>query len=84
MPAVVVGRAECVICLDPERAREAISSPGIERLLVAPQPCLRYGSNEEESGAADRGSACRCFQQGAPEQRWLAAEEAALQFPTRQ
>jgi nucleoside-diphosphate-sugar epimerase len=71
--------AECVICLDPERVREALAIPGLRRLVLRSH-AYAYGSSAKNPGlmTEDRIS---LLASGAPEQRWLKAEEAALKFP---
>ncbi|HTM48622.1 MAG TPA: 1-acyl-sn-glycerol-3-phosphate acyltransferase [Bryobacteraceae bacterium] len=78
---IVVGDStpDCVICLDPGRAREAASLGGLKRLVLRSHAYV-YGSNAKNPGlmTEDRVS---LLPANAPEQRWLQAEEAALQFP---
>jgi 1-acyl-sn-glycerol-3-phosphate acyltransferase len=69
---------DCVICLAPERVREALAIPGVRRLVLRSSAYV-YGSNMKNPGlmTEDRVS---LLPPGAPEQRWLRAEEAALAF----
>ena len=77
---IEAGAAEpdCVICLAPERVPEALAIPGVRRLVLR-SSAYAYGSNMKNPGlmTEDRVS---LLPPGAPEQRWLRAEEAALGF----
>ena len=77
--AVADSGAECVICLAPERLRDALTMPGVRRLVFRSH-AYAYGSSTKNPGlmAEDRVS---LLAPRAPEQRWLRAEEAALEFP---
>src|SRR6266849_5965883 len=77
---VAVGAsAECVICLDPERVGEALAMPGLQRLVLRSH-AYAYGSNSKNPGMMTE-ERVSLLPPGAPEQRWLKAEEAALKFP---
>jgi 1-acyl-sn-glycerol-3-phosphate acyltransferase len=70
---------ECVICLDPERIREALGVPGMRRLVLRSHAYV-YGSSAKNPGLMTE-ERVSLLAPGAPEQRWLQAEEAALAFP---
>src|SRR5580693_2951286 len=76
--AVGDSRAECVICLDPQRVPEALAIPGLQRLVLRSH-AYAYGSSTKNPGlmTEDRIS---LLPVNAPEQRWLRAEEKALAF----
>src|SRR5579859_6464077 len=71
--------AECIICLDPQRVQEALSTPGVQRLVLRSH-AYAYGSSAKNPGlmTEDRIS---LLPANASEQRWLRAEEKALAFP---
>ncbi len=77
--AVGDSSAECVICLDPERVGEALAIPGLQRLVLRSH-AYAYGSNSKNPGMMTE-ERVSLLPSGAPEQRWLKAEEAALKFP---
>ena len=76
--AVGDASAECVICLDPERVREALAIPGIRRLVLRSH-AYAYGSNPKNPGLMTE-ERVSLLPPGAPEQRWLQAEQMALEF----
>src|SRR5882762_10474182 len=77
--AVGDSSAECVICLDPERVQEALAVPGVQRLVLRSH-AYAYGSSAKNPGLMTE-ERVSLLASGAPEQRWLKAEEAALKFP---
>jgi 1-acyl-sn-glycerol-3-phosphate acyltransferase len=68
-----------VICLDPGRVQEALAAPGIQRLVLRSH-AYAYGSSTKNPGLMTEDR-IPLLPATAPEQRWLRAEEAALQFP---
>ena len=69
---------DCVICLSPERVREALAIPGLRRLVLRSH-AYAYGSNTKNPGymTEERVS---LLPPKAAEQHWLQAEEIALAF----
>src|SRR5260370_8987214 len=78
--AVGDSSAECVICLDPERVGEALAMPGLQRLVLRSH-AYAYGSNSKNPGLMTE-ERVSLLASGAPGQRWLKAEGAALKSPT--
>ena len=76
--AVGESSAECVICLDPERVREALAISGVRRLVLRSH-AYAYGSSAKNPGLMTE-ERVSLLASGAPEQRWLKGEEAALKF----
>src|SRR5437016_600419 len=77
--AVGESSAECVICLDRERVRDALAIPGMRRLVLRSH-AYAYGSSAKNPGLMTE-ERVSLLASGAPEQSWLRAEEAALEFP---
>jgi 1-acyl-sn-glycerol-3-phosphate acyltransferase len=69
----------CVVCLDPDRVREALAMPTVRRLVLRSH-AYAYGSSAKNPGLMSE-ERISLLPPGAPEQRWLKAEEAALAFP---
>jgi 1-acyl-sn-glycerol-3-phosphate acyltransferase len=70
--------ADCAICLSSELLPQALAVPGVRRIVLR-SSAYAYGSSTKNPGLMTE-ERVSLLPPGAPEQRWLRAEEAALAF----